>query len=44
MEMTKMTDRCKLYKKCGSSNYNCNDDFDAARFCEARMKAKIENV
>ena len=35
--------RCKLYQKCGSSDYNCNDDFDAIRFCEARMKAKIIN-
>jgi len=39
-----MTDRCKLYPECGSSNCNCNDDFDAIRFCEKRMRAKIETV
>jgi len=36
--------KCKLYPKCGGSNYNCNDDFDALRFCKSRMTAKIEDV
>ena len=36
--------KCKLYSKCGSSAYNCCDDFEACRYCEARMMAKIESI
>ena len=36
--------KCKLYCKCGTSRYNCCDDFEAKKFCLARMTAKIIDI